>query len=284
MDRPGIDQPVGSANLGDIYLPSSSTTTLVVTQDPAPTYPDSYPLPTEFWTRPIYAENPFWWKISSNWLGTGSAVNSAVSAGTITGISMSSLVQRFPGDAVGSLTSHVMWTKPIQSGGVVGGNNFEIQGDTYFEGSAYSQRYTNPIIVNGKLYYNPPLSFRGSNAGPTTCVDLRTGQVLWQRTDVPVINFALIWDLQNGNQHGVYPALLCTSNFARVFRCRHRRPTIQRYRRSYRYNSTGSNGRTTKICTIELRHNCQSKLELSLMELNPAMVRNLLPPRHNPDR
>src|SRR5512143_2779050 len=39
MDRPGIDQPVGSANLGDIYLPSSSSTTLVVTQDHAPTYP-----------------------------------------------------------------------------------------------------------------------------------------------------------------------------------------------------------------------------------------------------
>ena len=213
----GVDQPVGSANLNDTYLPSTATTTLVVQEEPIPIYPDSYPLPTEYWTRPIYAENPYWWLISSNWLGTGSPVNSAVSAGTVTGIGMSSLVQRFPGDAVGSLTSHIMWTKSIQSGGVVGGNNFVIQGDTYFEGSAYSQRYTNPIIVNGHLYYNPPLSFRGSNAGPTTCVDLRTGQVIWQRSDMPAINFALIWDLQNGNQHGVYPALLCTNNFARVF-------------------------------------------------------------------
>lgn len=213
----GVDQPVGSANLGDIYLPSSATTTLVVQQDPIATYPDSYPLPTEYWTRPIYGENPYWWAISSNWLGTGSPVNSAVSAGTITGIGMSSLVQRYPGDAVGSQTSHIMWTKPIQSGGVVGGNNFVTQGDTYFEGSAYSQRYTNPIIVNGHLYYNPPLSFRGSNAGPTTCVDLSTGEVIWQRSDVPAISFAFIWDLQTGNQHGVWPALLCTSNFARVF-------------------------------------------------------------------
>lgn len=213
----GVDQPVGSANLNDTYLPSTATTTLIVQQDPIATYPDSYPLPTEYWTRPIYGENPFWWKISSNWLGTGSPVNSAVSAGTITGIGMSSLVQRYPGDAVGSLTSHVMWTRPIQSGGVVGGENFEIQGDTYFEGSAYSQRYTNPIIVNGHLYYNPPLSFLGSNVGPTTCLDLRTGKVIWQRSDVPAISFAMIWDLQNGNQHGVWPALLCTANFARVF-------------------------------------------------------------------
>jgi len=213
----GVDQPVGSANLNDTYLPSTATTTLIVQQDPILEYPASYPLPTEYWTRPIYGENPFWWKISSNWLGTGSPVNSAVSAGTITGIGMSSLVQRFPGDAVGSLTSHIMWTKPIQSGGTVGGNNFEIQGDSYFEGSAYSQRYTNPIIVNGHLYYNPPLSFLGSNVGPTTCVDLRTGEVVWQRSDVPAISFAMIFDLQDGNQHGVWPALLCTANFARVF-------------------------------------------------------------------
>ena len=27
----------------------------------------------------------------------------------------------------------------------------------------------------------------------------------------------MIWDLQDGNQHGVWPALLCTANFARVF-------------------------------------------------------------------
>jgi len=214
---PITPQQIASSNVNDTYLPSSATCTFTVQEEPVPNYPDSYPLPTEYWTRPIYGENPYWWAISSNWLGTGSPVNSAVSAGTITGIGTESRVQRYPGDAVGPLTSHIMWTKSIQSGGVVGGNNFPVQGDTYFEGSAYSQRYTNPIIVNGRLYYNPPLNFRGSNAGPTTCVDLRTGQVIWQRSDVPAINFAYIYDLQDPNQHGVWPALLCTNNFARVF-------------------------------------------------------------------
>ena len=60
----------------------------------------------------------------------------------------------FPTDAVGPLTGHIMWTKPLQSGGVVGGNNYDIKGNTYFEGSAYIQRYMNPIIVNGKIYYS----------------------------------------------------------------------------------------------------------------------------------
>ena len=29
------------------------------------------PLPTAYWTRPIYGENSNWYTISSNWLGTG---------------------------------------------------------------------------------------------------------------------------------------------------------------------------------------------------------------------
>ena len=69
-----------------------------------------------------------------------------------------------------------MWTKPLQSGGVVGGDNFIIKGNTYFEGSAYIQRFTNPIIVNGRLYYKEPLSWQPED-GPTNCVDLRTGRI-----------------------------------------------------------------------------------------------------------
>jgi outer membrane protein assembly factor BamB len=211
------DQPPNSQYINDTFLPSTATTTFTVQEEAVPEYPASYPLPVEYWTRPIYGENPYWWTISSNWLGVGSAVNSAVSSGQITGISGESQIQRYPGDAVGSLTSHIMWTKSIQEGGVVGGNNFVIPGDTYFEGSAYSQRYTNPIIVYGMLYYNPPLSFRGSTSGPTYCVDLRTGEEIWVRDDLPTISYAIIWDLQDPNQHGVYPALLITRNFGNVY-------------------------------------------------------------------
>ena len=186
-----------------------------------------------------------------------------------------------PGDAVGSLTSHVMWTKPIQSGGVVGGNNFEIQGDTYFEGSAYSQRYTNPIIVNGHLYYNPPLSFLGSNVGPTTCVDLRTGEVIWQRSDVPAISFAMIWDLQNGNQHGVWPALLCTANFARVFDADTGDQLFNVTGVPTGTTVQGPNGEQLRYVISNQWQPLNSKLELSFMELNSNVGRNILPPRNN---
>ena len=207
-----------TANDGDIYLPSEASCTLTVTEEPAtPSFPDSYPLPTEYWTRPIYGENQFWFSIASDWLGIGSPVMSDLSSGTISGIPTGgSFLQKYPGDAVGPLTSHVMWTKPVQEGGVVGGNRFETIGATYMEGSAYNNRLQNPIIVYGRLFYREPLSYSGSG-GDSVCVDLRSGQEIWRRSDLPSISFAYIYDVQSVNQHGTYPAFLCTSNFGRVF-------------------------------------------------------------------
>jgi outer membrane protein assembly factor BamB len=188
----------GSAYEGDTFLPSSDTTTLIVQEEEIPPAITSYPLPKEYWTRPIYGENTDWWAISSNWLGSGAPGY---------GDSVGPDQQQYPGDAVGSQTSHVMWTKSNQPGGVVGGNNFPIQGNTYFEGTAYQQRFTNPIIVYGRLYYTEPSSFSGGG-GPTVCVDLRTGELLWSRTDVQQLSFAYIMDLETPNYHGVYPAIL----------------------------------------------------------------------------
>jgi hypothetical protein len=203
------------AYVNDTYLPSSASTTLTVQQEPIPNAIPSYPLPSAYWTRPIYGENAFWWSISSNWLGLGSPGYMAM--GSWTGQSEN------PSDDVGPQTAHVMWTKPLQSGGVVGGSGYHTQGVGYFEGSAYNQRFTNPLIVNGKIYYTEPLSYisaaslGGGTYGPTDCVDLQTGQVIWSRTDVPALSFAYIYDVEDENQHGVYPAILCTSNFGRCF-------------------------------------------------------------------
>jgi hypothetical protein len=192
--------PAQSDYINDTYLPSSATTTLTVQQQPI-TAITSYPLPTEYWTRPIYGENTDWWSISSNWLGSSSPQ-----------LSSSNGYNLYVSDGVGSQTSHIMWTKALQSGGVVGGNDFAVQGDTYFDGTAYSIRYQNPIILDGMLYYTEPISVAGSSSGPTDCVNLQTGQLIWSRTDVPALSFGYIYDMQNMNYHGVWsPILIATS-------------------------------------------------------------------------
>jgi len=169
----------------------------------------SEPLPTNYWSRPIFGENTNWYTISSNWLGSGAAVLSSGGAGYISSFSSNSVLELAPGDAVGPITSHVMWTMPIESGGIVGGNMFPSDtGVGYFEGSAYQQRFINPIIIGGYLYYTAPSSFTGPTSGPTVAVNLQTGQVLWSSTTVPALSFGYIYDLWDPDQHGVYPPVL----------------------------------------------------------------------------
>ncbi len=200
------DDLASSAYINDTYAASSATCTFTVQQTPISYYPTT-PLPTNYWTRPIYGENTNWYTISSNWLGTGSA-------GYGTGAGGCSVP---PGNAVGPVTSHVMWTYPIQMGGVAGGGTFTTTGATYFDGSAYNGRFTNPIVVDGYLYYTLPVSFTGSANGPTVCQDLRTGQILWSSTQIPSLSFAYVQYLYDPNQHGIYPPILFTSNFARAY-------------------------------------------------------------------
>jgi hypothetical protein len=110
-----------------------------------------------------------------------------------------------------------MWTKPLQEGGVVGGDNYERrEGNTWFDGSAYQQRFVNPIIVDGKIIYNGQSGYLASRYH-TYVADLRTGKVLIDDPRAITFSFAYIPDFENGNQHGVSPALLCTANFAQVY-------------------------------------------------------------------
>ena len=201
--------------IGDTYMASSASAILVMQQDPIPAAITSYPLPQAYWSRPIYGENTDWWAISSNWLGTGAPV--------LSGYTSSAL---YHGDAVGPLTSHVMWTRPLQFGGVVGGNPFAAggsypsgvpQGVGYFEGSSYAPRFINPIIMGGVLYYTEVASFTGSDimgstaTGPTVALDLRTGQQLWSNINIPRLTFGYIYNVWNPDQHGVYPPILVAS-------------------------------------------------------------------------
>ncbi len=197
---PGDYSPA-SILVNDTYLPSSASTTLTVQSTPIPAAVTSEPLPTNYWQEPIYGENSNWYAISSNWLGSGSPVPSGYTSTTL-----------YHGDAIGPLTAHIMWTQPTQNGGIVGGNMFpDNQGAAYFEGSAYEPRFDNPIIMDGYLYYTQVASFTGSYilggsaTGPTICVNLRTGQQLWSSTTIPALSFGYIYDLNDPDQHGVFP-------------------------------------------------------------------------------
>ena len=189
----GTKYPAYAAYNNDTYTASSATMVLHVTQDPSPKIPE-YPLPTEYWTRPIEGQNHGWTSIASNWLG---------------GAAASDIWQK-NGDAPRS--AHVMWTKQIEFGGMVGGSILQMgvntnQTDwTFYSGFSYNTRFGNPMIVNGILYYQIPNGEAGSGGGAYG-VNLRTGEEVWS-SDTILPSKAQMINFQTPNQHGVIGAIM----------------------------------------------------------------------------
>ncbi|MGF3522991.1 MAG: PQQ-binding-like beta-propeller repeat protein [Candidatus Bathyarchaeia archaeon] len=170
------------AYIGDYYMPSSTSTTLTVQANPVQN-PPTYPLPTSYWTRPIEGQNTAWGSIASNYL-RGAANFDKVQP-----------------NGLAPNTPHIMWTKPLEDGGIVGDSaNYFIPDVTYYTGLSYEGRFGNPIIINGRLYYDTPLG-NNPTSGPYTCVDLRTGETLWTNNAISP-TFGMIYLYESMNQHG----------------------------------------------------------------------------------
>ena len=195
----------------DTFASANAAVSFTVQQEPLAEPVYSYPLPTEYWTRPIEGQNTDWWMISSNWLNGAYIRTGATSTG---GAGFS----RFQPDGIGPNSAHVMWTTPIQDGGVVGGGKAGSEGTTYYMGGSYNVRFSSAIVMYGRLYYQEPYGNSGGG-GNYICRDLRTGEELWRiNATAGVPSFGFLYDFETGNQHGVLPeGLLFTSNFARAY-------------------------------------------------------------------
>ena len=166
----------------------SAVTELEVTQEPTPYHP-GVPLPTEYWSRPIDAQNREWSTIAGNWLQTPNGLFA-------------------PNNDYAPDTAHILWTKPITTGGLVGGNVGE---HAFTEGDAYEGKFNTRFILAGRLYYTEGGS-RGLDLAETHCVDLHTGEEVWSKVflDNRTISFAqtLYWDAFN--MHGTFAYLWIT--------------------------------------------------------------------------
>jgi outer membrane protein assembly factor BamB len=175
---------------GNYYEPATSNVfNLVVQEEPIPGW-NPAPLPTDYWTRPIYGENREWSKIGGNWYGIPVTFgNGATSSGG------------FNPYSTAPETGHIVWTKEQAWGGIVGA---ELGDVAYYTGLSYEGKFGPPIIMNGRLFYNTPLSNRGSSGG-AVCVDLRTGEEIWHQ---PItVSLGEIYDYESPNQHGAIPYL-----------------------------------------------------------------------------
>jgi outer membrane protein assembly factor BamB len=211
---------------GDIFMADSATTTVVVQQDPITSPVLSYPLPTEYWTRPIETQNTDWFAISSNWLNPPWAeVGDSGTQGATSGCDTQGGYGRLQLNGIAPSSPHIMWTKQLADGGVVGGDGYSVQGKTYYMGGSYNVRFSEAIVMFGRLYYGEPFVNSGSG-GDYLCVDLRTGAEIWRinyttiaSAGKPVYGYLYSYDMMN--QHGVIPnGMLFTLNYARAYDAR----------------------------------------------------------------
>jgi len=185
---------------GDFFGPASTQIQFTVQQAPLLTPIASYPLPTAYWTYPIEGQNTYWYTIASNWLST------PYIPGAVAGTHSPGMLQPY---GTAPTTAHIMWTDPTEFGGVVGGNMTAVPGEGWYEGSVYNPRFSNPIIMQGMLFFQEPYG-NGGSGGNYVAINLQTGQQIWSinasATGVSLVpSFGYIYDYETPNQYGTIP-------------------------------------------------------------------------------
>jgi hypothetical protein len=196
---------------GTTFLASNYTFQVAVQQDPVSIngMPLLEPVPTEYWTRPIEGQNDQWYTVSSNWMNNA---HDADLGGT---------ENRYQPDGIAPNSPHILWTRPTEDNGIVGGKNDGRTGtgNAFNAGSQYQPRFNNQVIMYGRLYYTPNTIYRGTSEY-LDCVDLKTGELLWEQntiettggSNVPI--FGYYYSDDNPNEHGIAnPGWLFTSNY-----------------------------------------------------------------------
>ncbi len=182
---PGGDVLLNAYIPETVSVPAADTDEFSLTVQESPiSEVSNTPLPTDYWQFPIYGENRAWNQIAGNWLMSGYDSSRQFDAGGAFN----------PYTSVPD-SSHVLWTKSILFGGIVGGTTDM----TYYTGSSYRNELMPPVIINGRLYYNtqePP-------GYGVYCVDLSDGKTIWYKNfTFPDGNGGIIEGLKAGVELG----------------------------------------------------------------------------------
>jgi hypothetical protein len=194
--------PSTNAAVGDYFQPSKSNLyTLVVQQEPV-SGAFVNPLPTQYWTRPVYATNNNWYVVGGNWLGLG------VSTFAATGMYNAS--RNYNPYTWAPNSAHILWTKSVAFGGTVGGEFGGSEQSNFWSTSQYQPKFA-PIVMHDILYYT---KYPGSTANPAgwEAINLHTGETIWTKDTFTVLRCGQIMNYLSPNEYGARAYLWSTGN------------------------------------------------------------------------
>jgi hypothetical protein len=135
------------------YEPASSPEVEVEVQQKIVSSWPASPLPTDYWTRPVYPSNREWWPILGNWPPTGIVGGGdywpANTNKYMSGPTTSRDAYDFVPYAQGPNSAHVVWRRQGAMGGLIGGTEKQI---TYELFAGTGEIGFPNIIYNGKCY------------------------------------------------------------------------------------------------------------------------------------
>ncbi len=178
--------------VGDYFEPSESKPVTITVQEAKIEYLPQNPLPTDYWSRPIYSENLDWYTLGGNWLGLWQQGN---------GGSSYNASGNFQPYTTGPSSAHIVWTKPIAPGGLIGGEFGGNQyGSSYYQTPQYECKFRG-IVINGVLYYQ---HLPGSSTYPAgwIALDIRTGETIWTNNKTERMLCGQVLSYTSPNQFG----------------------------------------------------------------------------------
>jgi hypothetical protein len=156
------------------------------------------PLPTEYWSRPIYATNYAWSTLGGNWWGLGKPSFTDTGGYDASG-------NNFNPYSEAPDSAHIMWVKPASLGGQVGG---PVSGDqeSQYTSTSILYRQFEPVILNGVIYYkvytNTPTTYSSVDTPGWNAVDLRTGELIWHIDTDDTLVFAFCCQFHTIQEYG----------------------------------------------------------------------------------
>ena len=161
------------------YEPSSDGPyDLVVQEQPVPMQPPA-PLPSEYWTRPVTSPLREWWPILGWYPPWGIVSKEDNPWWPEKQNRFAQSIYRYVPYVQAPETAHIMWRRVGTIGGLIGGP---------FETTSWTTSPGGPsIIYAGRCYQSLTKVFGGSPQTVWQCYDLRTGEILWERTGLTQI-------------------------------------------------------------------------------------------------